>query len=289
MRSLLIAAAAPALMVAPAQPPAAAGKVQFMSSARFVDTTIGQWRTTPKPELAKKAELGDLEKAHPKGGDADFGLSFNCAVETSGKLSDCRSVYAIPGGADGAALTRSLAPFFRLSRQSAAMAREKAYRVTIDVARGTFNQWGTPRLCTPPFCIVEGATPPPPPPTPEDPAVRDAMDRADHCFQAAWDDSRDKRFAAEKAVRAAADEAGVAAARAAALDYVRSRQALMACIAGLEEASRTLPLSDHDRDAVTQRVQFMRFSYSGQTRYETAILIGALDRHAGEVELSYPY
>jgi hypothetical protein len=289
MQFLLIAAAAPALVLAPAHPSPTEGKVQLMSSARFVDTTIGQWTTTPTPELTQKADLPDLAKAHPKSGDSDFGLSFNCAVEASGKLSDCRSVYAAPDGADGPVLTRALSPFFRLSRQSAATAREKAYRVTIDIARSTINQWGTPRLCTPPFCIIEGATPPPPPPTAEDPVVRAAMDRAGACFETAWNVSTEKRFAAEKALRDAAAEPGMAAARAVALDYIRSRQALMACIAGLEDATRKLPLSAHDRDAVAQRVQSMRFNYSGQIRYELAILIGVLDKKAGEMELSYPY
>ncbi|HEX4739190.1 MAG TPA: hypothetical protein VH331_16690 [Allosphingosinicella sp.] len=274
--------------VALAQPPAA-GQQQLMSGARFVDTTVGQWRMTPKPELVRKPDLHDLETSRAGRGGGDFGLSFNCSVEASGKLTDCRPIYAIPAGTDGPALTRALSPFYRLSKESAATAREKAYRVTIDAARTTFGTSGMPRQCLPPFCIIEGALPPPPPPVPEDPTVRAALDQANKCFETAWEESRVKRFAAEKAVRDATDEPGRVAAQAAALDYVHSRQKVMACITDLEKAGATLPLSAHDRDAVGDRLKFMRFNYSGQTRYEISILVGLLDKNAGAAELSFSY
>lgn len=266
----------------------ASGGRSLRTSSRFVDTTVGFWRMCEQPQLIREPTLADLARADPHGASADFGLSFNCAVKAGGGMTDCRPIYASPDSADKAALTRALAPHVRLSRASAGLAREKAYRLTIDVALDTTDRYGMIKECRPPFCMLEGAMPPPPPPSVRDPVMAAALDRARTCFDAAWRRSGELRFAAEKALRDRAGRPATDDDRKLVLDYVNSRHALAACAAKLRETARVLPLDAGDARAVAAAVDAMRMGYDGQTRYELAILIGYLDPAAGRAEESLP-
>lgn len=270
-----------------AQTPAS-GSRSLQASGRFVDTTVGYWDMNYEPTFSKKPTLIDLTRTDPRQAAADFGLSFNCAVKSSGTLFDCRPIYASPDSADKAALVRALAPLIRLSRPSAALAHDKAYRLTIDVALDTVGSYGMPKECRPPFCMIEGATPPPPPPPIQDPVLNAALDRTQACFDTAWQRSTPLRFSAEKALRNRTVQSATDEDRKLALDYVRSRHAIAACIADLRETARVLPLSESDERSVKGAIDGMKMNYDGQTRYELAILVGLLDPAAATVEASIP-
>ncbi len=264
---------------------------QFQVDATFIDTTTGQWSSRKRPTLIRRPTLDDFTRAAGPGSLEDFGLSFNCRVAKGEKLDDCRLLYTVPGGADGQRLMRVIAPLVRLSDTSAALARDKAYRVTINAALNVMTSYGMPQQCNPPFCMIEGMQPPPPPPVPADPVARDALARAETCWSDRWEKARIARFAAEKAVRESAPAPGSETARAAALTLVHSRQALMACITDLEAASRAAPFPAADRKIIADRVKSMRSGWFGQTKYEVAILIGLIDKSASAAEdaIFYPY
>lgn len=268
-----------------AQAPAPASR-SLQASGRFVDTTVGFWEMDDQPEFAKEPTLADLTRVDPGQAAADFGLSFNCAVKTNGTLFDCRPIYASPDSANKAALVRALAPLVRLSRTSAALAHDKAYRLTIDVALDTIGSYGMPKECRPPFCIIEGATPPPPPPPIHDPVLAAALGRARACFDTAWQRSTTLRFSAEKALRDRTGRPATDEDRKLALDYVHSRHALAACVTDLRATARVLPLNASDAESIEGTINGMKMSYEGQTRYELAILIGLLDPVAAQAEAS---
>lgn len=270
---------------ASAQTPAPGSRL-LRAASHFIDTTVGVWEMHGQPEFAKEPTLAELTRVAPREAAVDFSLSFNCAVRTNGALSDCRPIYLSPDSADKAALVRALAPLFRLSRANAALAHDKAYRLTIDVALDTVDSYGIPKECHPPFCMIEGATPPPPPPPIHDPVLAAALARTRACFDTAWERSGTLRFAAEKALRDRSGRPATDEDRRLALDYVHSRHAIVACIADLRETARILPLDATDRKSVKGAIGGMTMSYEGQTRYELAILIGLLDPAAAEVEAS---
>lgn len=287
LRLALVALTFTIATAAMAQAPAP-GSRSLQASGRFVDTTVGFWEMHYQPEFAKKPTLADLTQVDPREAAADFGLSFNCAVKSSGTLSDCRPIYVSPDSANKAALVRALAPFIRLSRASAALAHDKAYRLTIDVALDTIGSYGMPKECRPPFCMIEGATPPPPPTPIHDPVLAAALDRTRACFDAAWQRSGTLRFSAEKALRDLQGRAATDEDRTLALDYVHSRHAIAACIADLRATARVLPLNAADSKSVKSTIDGMKMNYEGQTRYELAILIGLLDPDAARIEASIP-
>ena len=261
----------------------------LQTAARFIDTTTGSWSVLETPELTTKPVLADLSKKHPGYAAEDFGLSFNCAIRSNGSLADCRTLYLTTEKIDKTDLVNALWPAIRLSRSSAALSRQKAYRVTIDVAATTYDNGFLPRKCTPPFCMIEGATPPPPPPTATDPVVAGAVVKARACFEANWDPSVKLRFAAEKALRDRAGQPIGAADRKLALDYVKSRHAIAACAMVLQDTSRKLPLSPSDQKVVDNEINDIRSNYSGQTRYALAILIDLLDPDEARFEESIPF
>lgn len=287
LRSAFVALTFAIATAALAQTPAP-GSRSLQASGRFVDTTVGFWEMHDQPEFAKKPTLADLTRVNPRGATADFGLSFNCVVNSSGTLSDCRPIYASPESANKPGLVRALAPLIRLSRVSAALAHDKAYRLTIDVALDTIGSYGMPKECRPPFCMIEGAMPPPPPPPINDPVLAAALNRTRACFEAAWERSTTLRFSAEKALRDRTGQSATDEDRKLALDYVHSRHALAACSADLSATARVLPLNPTDAHSVKSTVDGMKMSYEGQTRYELAILIGLLDPAAAKVEVSIP-
>lgn len=248
----------------------------FQASSHFVDGTTGSWTQKEEPILTQAPSEADLIQASPAIASADFGVSFNCAVRRSGAVDDCRPIYGTPDTLK-ASLTHALARHVRLSRASAALARRSAYRVTIDVAATTYDQPFVPRQCVPPFCIVEGAVAPPPPPQATDPVVAGAIERARRCFDAAWEPSVEARFKAEKMLREGPDAGASPAYRKLAHDYVDSRHVLASCIMALQEARRSLPLSD-DNKALVAQLEGMRANYAGQTKYELSVLMGLLDR-----------
>lgn len=270
-----------------AQAPAP-GSRSLQASGRFIDTTIGFWEMHDQPEFTKEPTLADLIRVDPGAAAEDFGLSFNCAVKGNGSLSDCRLIYASPDSVKKAALVQTLAPLIRLSRASAALAHDKAYRLTIDVALDTIGGYGMPKQCRPPFCMIEGATPPPPPPPIQDPVLAADLGRTRTCFDAAWQRSTTLRFSAEKALRDRTGDSTSDEDRKLALDYVHSRHAIAACIADLRKTARILPLNAVDAKAVKSTIDGMKLSYEGQTRYELTILIGLLDPEAAKVEASIP-
>ena len=157
------------------------------------------------------------------------------------------------------------------------------------VDRASNAQTVIPIPCNPPSCLIERIQPPPPPPLPENLVMRATLERYRTCYSDRWEKARVQRFAAEKAVRESSPRPGSDQARAAALAYVRSRQALMGCIVDLEKASRALPLDGPDRVIIDKELRGMREGYFGQAKYETAILIGLLDKAASATEESYPY
>lgn len=268
-----------------AQPPAPDSRL-LRASGRFVDTTVGFWEMHSQPEFAKEPTLAELTRAAPREAAVDFSLSFNCAVRTNGSLSDCRPIYLSPESIDKAALVRALTPLYRLSRASAALAHDQAYRLTIDVALDAVDSYGMPKECHPPFCMIEGAKPPPPPPPIHDPVLAAALARTRACFDPAWERSGTLRFAAEKALRDRSGRPATDEDRRLALDYVHSRHAIVACIADLRATARLLPLNATDSKSVQGAIDGMTSSYEGQTRYELAILIGLLDPAAAKVEAS---
>jgi hypothetical protein len=260
----------------------------LQTAAHFNETTTGLWSVLKSPEITREPVLDDLVRWDPTYSKEDFGLSFNCAVRRNGSLGDCRPLYSTPETLDKTGLVAVLARAVRLSVASAALARQNAYRVTIDVGAMTYDNGFGPRTCTAPFCMVEGMVPPPPP-VASDPVVAAAVAKAKTCFESTWDPSTKLRFAAEKALQDKAGGQIDAADRQLALDYVKSRHAIAACAMELEDTSRKLPLTPADRKAVDFEVNAIRGNYVGQTRFALAILIGLLDRHEADFERSIPF
>jgi len=267
------------------QPP----RHDMQTAARFIDTTTGSWSMLETPQLTHRPDVASLAKQRPAYSTNDFGLSFNCAIRRNGSLNDCRTLYLTTDSLDKADLVAALAPSVHLSPASVALARQKAYRVTIDVAATTYDHGFLPRTCTPPFCTIEGATPPPPPPAATDPVVAGAVAKARTCFEATWDPAVKLRFAAEKALRDTAGGPIDAADRKLALDYVKARHAIAACAMDLQDTSRKLPLTPSDRKVVDDEINDIRSNYSGQTRYALAILIRLLDPDEARFEESIPF
>ena len=289
-----LAAMACAFLAVPAQAQApgsqalkAATNRDLGTSGIFLDIIRGAF-LPDRPRLTRQPTLSEL--VHALGGRTpkDFGLSFNCAVERSGGLRDCHTIFADPEDADGPALTRTLAPLLRLDQRDAKLAVGKGYRLTVDAALQTMNSDGTPIGCRRPFCIAEDLRPPPPAPQAQDPLVRERVKASNDCFSRAWDKSRDLRFAADKAVRENQQQPVPDSVRRAVLDYVKSRTELKKCMAMLQTTAHLATITPADRKAVDALLESMQTNYSGQTRFEVAILIGVLDKQTGEEQLSFP-
>jgi hypothetical protein len=275
---------------AQSQAPASDGpkaKRNLGTSGIFLDTISGTF-LLERPKWARQPALPEFVQALGGRTPKDFGLSFNCAVERSGSLRDCHTTFADPEGSDGPALTRALAPLLRLNQADTKVAVSKEYRVTVDVALQTINSDGTPIGCRRPFCIAEDLRAPPPPPQAQDPLVRERVKAANDCFSANWDKSANLRFAADKAVRENQQQPVPASVRQAVLDYVNSRTELKKCMAMLQQTAHLATITPADRKAVDAVLEWMDLNYSGQTRFEVAILIGVLDKQTGDAQLSFP-
>jgi hypothetical protein len=287
--TLLIAAAAPA---AHAQPQASAalstpGQRTLGVGGGYLDTVDGNWLGF-EPNFARKPTLNELQAALGGHLPDDFSIAFSCWVQPGGSLRDCRSMMAVPETVDAAALIKALAPLVTVTDADARMAISKEYRLNVRAALSTMGPQGFPIHCYPPYCISNDPPPaPPPPPTAKDPLAAAALKQANDCFYSQWDHSTELRFAADKAVRENQVQPPPPNVRAAVLDYVNSRTRLKKCIADLQKAEQGPPLSDNDKKAVDSALESMRFNYEGQNRYELAILIGLLDKGAGEAELSF--
>ena len=122
----------------------------------------------------------------------------------------------------------------------------------------------------------------------QDPLVRAAIKQSEDCFWGEWSRSSDLRAAAEKAVRENQEQPAPAGVRAAVMEYVKSRANLKQCMAELRGVSHQAPTSAEDQKAIDSALQSMRAIYLGQTRFELAVLIGLIDKAAGERELSSP-
>ena len=262
-------------------------KRNFGASGIFLDTITGSFLPT-RPKWVQQPALTDLVKALGGRMPKDFGLSFNCAVERSGRLRDCHATMADPNDVDGGALTRAIAPLLRLDAQDAQLAVAKEYRLTVDAAVQTIDAQGVPVECLRPLCVAEVLPPPPPPPQAQDPLVREQVKAAYECFSAAWDKSTTLRFAADKAVRENEQQPPPEPVRRAVLDYVNSRTELKKCMAMLEATAHRPTITVSDRKAVNSVLDWMNMNYSGQTRFEVAILVGLVDKRTGEAQLEFP-
>ena len=270
----------------PTNPAAIPGHRDLAIGGGYLDTIGGSWIGI-QPNFARKPTADELKAAVGGRLPDDFGLAFSCWVQPSGTLRDCHRTMTVPDSVDGERLTRALAPLVRLTRADAQMAAKKEYRLSVHVALTTVAPTGFNAHCYPPFCVANDPPPPPPPaPKATDPLVAAAIKHADDCFSSKWSRSTDLRFAADKAVRENQVEPPPAEVRTAVLDYVNSRTDLKRCMAELEKAEQG-PLSDNDKKAVDSALEFMRFNYEGQTRYELAVLISVLDKNAGEGELRF--
>lgn len=260
----------------------------FGASGIFLDTIDGNF-VSERPSFVRKPDLAQFVAALGGRLPTDFGLSFSCAVQGSGRLTDCHTIFADPGSADGPALTRALAPLLTLEPADARLAVRKEYRLTVDAALQTVNSEAIPLQCLRPFCIP-GDIPPPPPPPPQakDPLVRERVKAANDCFSSNWDKSTNLRFAADKAVRENEQQPPPQKVRQAVLDYVQSRTELKKCMAMLQQTAHVGTTSEEDRKAVNSVLDWMEMNYSGQTRFEVAILIGFIDKETGERQLSFP-
>jgi hypothetical protein len=271
----------------PAQGSPAEPERDFGASGIFLDT-IGGAFVAERPKWVHQPMLGQFIAALGRKPD-DFGLTFNCAIQRSGRLRDCHTTFAAPDGVDGQALTRAFAPLLRLNPKDARLAIQKEYRITVDAALQTLDSHGSPVHCLPPQCIADDPPPAPPaPPQPQDPVIRERVKLAKECFSTEWDKSGDLRFAAEKALRENGQQPPPEAVRRAALDYVNSRTELKKCMAMLETTEHLPTITPGDKKAVDEVLGWMELNYSGQTKFEIAILAGVLDKKTGEAELSFP-
>lgn len=295
MSGKLLVLAAFAWMSANACAQAPGGPKQASAPARdlgasgiFLDTINGTF-IADRPSFVRQPSLAEFVEALGGKSPRDFGLTFNCAVERSGRLRDCHTIFADPDGVDGAALTRALAPLLTLAPEDAKLALASEYRLTVNAALQTMNPEGMPVECLRPLCIANDPPPaPPPPPQPKDPLVRERVKAANDCFSASWDKSVDLRFAADKAVRENDRQPPPDEVRRAVLDYVNSRTELKKCMAMLQQTRHLGTITAEDRKAVDSVLEWMEMNYSGQTRFEVAILIGFLDKETGEHQLSFP-
>ena len=279
--------AATATQAQPINPAAAPGHRDLAVGGGYLDTIGGSWIGI-QPHFARKPTTDDLKASLGGHLPDDFGLAFSCWVRPAGTLSDCHRTMTVPDSVDGDRLTRTLAPLVKLTKSDAQMASAKEYRLSVHVALTTIAPSGFNAHCYPPFCVANDPPPAPPPqPGAKDPLVAAAIKQANDCFFSKWDHSTELRFAADKAVRENQVQPPSPNVRAAVLDYVNSRTELKRCIADLEKAARDLPVSADDQKAVDSALDFMRSNYDGQTRFELAILIGLLDKDAGEAQLSF--
>lgn len=265
-------------------------KRDFAASGIFLDTIQGTF-LPDRPKWVRQPTLSQFVNFAGGRMPKDFGLSFNCAVERNGSLRDCHTIFAGPDGIDGPALTRAIAPLLRLDKEDAQRAVEKEYPLTVDAGLQTLNSEGMPVTCMRPLCVAsdqDPLPPPAPPPKPEDPLVRERVKAANDCFSAAWDESTDRRFAADKAVRENEQQPPPEPVRRAVLDYVNSRMELKKCMAILQATAHLPTITPDDRKAVDSVLQWMDMNYSGQTRFEVAILIGLIDKRVGEEQLEFP-
>lgn len=283
--TICAAVIAPVVLVSPAH--AQVPTRNFGASGIFLDTITGAY-LPDRPKWVRQPALTDLIKALGGRAPKDFGLSFNCAVERSGILRDCHTTLTDPDAVDGPALTRAIAPLLRLDKQDAQRAVDKEYRLTVDAALQTIDSRGVAVGCLRPLCISESLPPPPAPPQPQDPLVREQVKAAYDCFSAAWDKSGNLRFAADRAVRENEQQPPPEAVRQAVLDYVNSRTELKKCMAMLETTAHRPTITLSDRRAVDSVLDWMNMNYSGQTRFEVAILVGFIDKRMGEAQLEFP-
>jgi len=260
------------------------GERTLQVSGGYLDTVDGNWLGF-EPHFARKPAISELEAALGGHLPDDFGIAFSCWVQPGGKLRDCRKMFVVPDTVDYAALIKALAPLVKLSDSDARMAISKEYRLNVHAALSTIGPQGFPAHCYPPYCIAnDPPPPPPPPPTAKDPIVAAAIKQASDCFYSKWDRSGDLRFAAEKALRENNIQPPPESVRGAVLAYVNSRAELKECMADLQKAEQGPQLSDNDKKAVDSALESMRFNYQGQNRFELAMLIGLLDKRAGEAE-----
>lgn len=120
---------------------------------------------------------------------------------------------------------------------------------------------------------------PPPPPVANTPSVRAAIDAARTCFDRQWEVARERRFAAEQLVRPLTAPVGSAewlSARASVLALVAARRDLAKCAEQVERTGSGETLAD--RAARDYWARFMVFNIDGQAAYETALLVGLVDR-----------
>ncbi len=127
---------------------------------------------------------------------------------------------------------------------------------------------------------VPGVPPaPPPPPVATTPNVRAAVDTARTCFEQRWEVARERRFAAERLVRPLTAPLGSPewlSARTSVLALVAARRDLNECAT---QMARTISsATDADRAAQDYWTRFMVMNINGQAAYETALLVGLVDR-----------
>ena len=125
------------------------------------------------------------------------------------------------------------------------------------------------------------ATPaaPPPPPVATTPSVRAAMDEARSCFEQHWEVARERRFAAERLVGPLTAPVGSAewlSARTSVLALVAARRDLRECATKMAHFASTE--TEADRAARDHWTRFMVMNIDGQAPYETALLVGLVDR-----------
>jgi hypothetical protein len=252
----------------------------------YLDTVTGDW-TNEQPDYAAKPTLAELAAGLGHVPE-DFGLAFSCWVQPSGALRDCRTTMVAPNDRDGTALMRAIAPHLRLTKEDAQRAIAKEYRLSVHAGLESRNESGMPLSCLPPYCVAENQPPPPPPAQAKDPLIRERVKLANECFSAAWDKSDDLRFAADKAVRENEQQPPPQSVRTAVLNYVNARTELKKCMAMVQDTAHLPSISPEDRKAVDGVLNWMNANYSGQTRFEVAILIGLIDKRTGEEQLSFP-
>lgn len=272
----------------PAEAQAPQPQRQLAVGGAFLDTIQGSW-IGDEPEFARKPSAEQLQAALGGTLPRDFGLAFSCWVQSSGALRDCHTTMTAPSDADGAALTRALAPLVRLTPPNARTAVDEEYRLSVRVALSTMSASGLPASCYPPFCVANDPPPPPPPqPGAKDPLIAMAIKQAQDCFSSRWDRAAGLRTAAEQAVSDNQEQPAPESVRAAVLAYVNARIALKSCIAQLEDVSHRVPAFGNDETVMASAIASMRSNYALQTPPEVAVLAGLLDKNAGEAERSFP-
>jgi hypothetical protein len=260
--------------------------IQIRLSPIYIDGVRGRVISDEQPELARKPSPADL---HGLPTDTpSLALTFNCAATTSGRLRDCRGLYATSGGPDVAKnLTKIISPLVRVSGATARTMRAKAYRLTVSVAVDRLGLANSP--CLPPSCWIEGAMAPPPPEPAHNPILASALAQGTTCSSLAGRTASRLRRAAETAMQTRGAAPAREADQAQLRDYVLARQAYMACVDGLRVTAAALPLDMHDRGLADRWLKAGRASYFRESATEMAILIGVIDKDAAATERSYGY